>query len=273
MTMDLFSFTDYKSALKEVMEKKWQSSRGLYRKIADHLGVHPTLVSQVFSGVKDFTEEQMILICEFFGLPGLDSQYLMSLLQKERAGSLKLKNHFENVGAALRKQAQQISSSVGPRTLSDYESSVFYSSWIYSAIYQMTNQTRKPRFTEVCGRLDLPAAKAQAALDFLLKTGLVTEKAGHYHAGEVQAPLPESSSLVARHHTLWRLKAIDKAETLSEEELMQSLNVSLSVSDFQKFRKELSNIVLRFRSFAESSSAEKLAQLNIDFFWIENAKS
>lgn len=87
------------------------------------------MISQVMTGSKDFTEEQMILVCEFLGLAKLDAQYLLVLLQQERAGSKKLKDYFQELKEQIRKQALQVSQRVHQdRHLSDIEKSIFYSS-------------------------------------------------------------------------------------------------------------------------------------------------
>lgn len=89
--MNIFEFENYKAALNSIIQERRRSQKALSRKLAGHLNVHPSMISQVLTGNKDFSEEQMILVCEFLGLPPLESQYLLVSLQVERAGSQKLK--------------------------------------------------------------------------------------------------------------------------------------------------------------------------------------
>lgn len=271
MQMNLFEQDDYKKALRWIMDQRRKNQRGLSRKLAEHLGVHATMVSQVMTGDKDFTEEQMILVCEFLGLTKLDSQYLLVLLQYERAGSHKLKDYFLELRQQLRHQALQVSNRVAKdRQLTEVEKAIFYSSWQYAAIHLLTTLNRKLTFDEICKRLNLPPAKTREVLDFLTHIHMVIEKDGIYSSGPVATHLEKASPFLIKHHCNWRLKAIQASETLSDQELMYSANVSLSKKDFELLREELMQVIQRFIEIVKPSPAEDIAQFNLDFFWIQN---
>lgn len=269
--MNLFEMEDYKKALGLIMEERRKTQKGLSRKLAEHLSVHPTMISQVMTGTKDFTEEQMILVCEFLGLPKLDSQYLLVLLQQERAGSKKLKDYFQELKEQLRKQALQVSERVHQnKQLTDVEKSIFYSSWLYAATQLITTLERDVSFEDICQKLNLPPARAREILDFLVQTQMVLEKDGYFKSGRVATHLEKNSPFLIKHHTNWRLKAIQAAENLSDQELMYSANVSLSKKDFELLREEFAKLIQRFVDVVKPSPAEDIAQFNLDFFWIKN---
>ena len=76
----LFSFTDYVVFLKAYIENQPKKGRGLVQKLAFHLGVNPTFVSQVLSGLKNFSVEQGFEVTEFLGLAGLEKDYFILLI-------------------------------------------------------------------------------------------------------------------------------------------------------------------------------------------------
>ena len=78
----------------------------------------------------------------------------------------------------------------------------------------------------------------------------------------------KKSPFLARHHVNWRLKAIQYSETLTDQELMYSANISISKIDFDSFREELVMLIQKFVKLVEKSPAEEIAQFNLDFFWI-----
>lgn len=267
--MNLFEQDDYKEALKLYIRNKEGSNRGVFKNLAEYLGVHATLVSQILSGSKDFTEEQIFSVCEFLGIPKLESHYLWILVQIERAGSVKLREHYIELKTQLRKQALQVSNRVKKdRELSEGEKALFYSSWLYSAVQVASTLDKKVDFDWICERFDLEPARAREILDFLTRTQLVLEKDGRFLAGTSSTHLEKRSPFVVKHHTNWRLKAIEAAERLTDEELIYSANFSVSKKDFQRLREDLVQVIQKFLSVVKDSPAEEIAQFNLDFFWL-----
>lgn len=268
--MNIFEENDYKKVLNNLIKEKRKTQKGFSSKLAEHLGVHATLVSQVFAGSKDFTEEQMLLVCEFMGIPKLESQYLLVLLQFERAGSKKLKDYFLELKKQIQNQALQVSKRVTKdKHLTEVEKSIFYSSWIYSAIHLLTTLETDVHFEFICKKLNLSQSKARAVLDFLIETKMVVEENGKFKPGAVATHLEKSSPFLIKHHTNWRLQAIQAAETLSDEELMYTGNISISRKDFAILREELMQTIQRVLKVVGPSPAEDLAQFNLDFFWLK----
>lgn len=268
--MNLFEFDDYKNALKEFIKAKGKSRHGSFKNIAEYLGVHATLISQILSGPKDFTEEQVFSVCEYLGIPSLETKYLWLLVQIERAGSVKLKNHYIEMKNQIRKESKQVSNRVSKnKELTEIERAVFYSSWIYSAVHMATTLEQKVNFEFICNRFNLNQAKAREILDFLIQIGMVTEKDGILKPGTTLTHLEKKSPFLLKHHTNWRLKAIEAAENLSDEELMYSGNFSISKSDFNGLREALIQTIQKFISVVKESPAEELAQFNVDFFWLK----
>jgi len=267
--MSLFQTENYKDILNETIADRRKVEKGVSRKLADHLNVNPSMVSQVLSGPKDFSEEQMIFVCEFFGFAPLETQYLLLLLQKARAGSVKLKAHFEKNLIQIRTQAKLVSERVQTnRDLNDLEKAIFYSSWMYPAVHLLTTLEQKPRFEKICERLGAEPTKVREILNFLIEIGMVVEVNNTFSSGPVATHLEKKSPLLIKHHTNWRLKAIQVAETLSDEELMYTANFSVSKKDFHILREQLLQTVQKFLKIVGPSPAEEIAQFNIDLFWI-----
>ncbi len=68
-------------------------------------------------------------------------------------------------------------------------------------------------------------AKASEILQFLVRSGLVIEKNGAYLMRTRSTWLGRESPHLVKHHTNWRIRAIEKSESLSEAELMYSRQV------------------------------------------------
>lgn len=267
--MQIFEITDYKAILKQKMKSNKSLGRGGMSRLAEHLRVHPTLISQVMSGPKDFTEEQALIIAEYFGLSILETEYFLILVKIERAGTIQLKKYYRQAREKMRQESLQLSKRLdSKRDLSDEEKAQFYSSWLYSAVHVMTSLEKGVDFEFICDRMKLPPSKIRKILEFLIKINMVVEKDGKFSPGTTFTHVGRDSAFVVQHHTNWRVKAIEKIESLNEEELMYSLNVSLSREDFKKLREELVQVIQNFLKVIKDSPAEDAAQFNLDFFWI-----
>lgn len=269
--MNLFEAEDYKNVLNAILFEKRKSQRGLSRKLAEYLNVHPTLVSQVLTGTKDFSEEQMLMVCEFLGVARLETKYLLALLRRERSGSKKLAEQCQEDIEQIRQQALKVSERLPhERVLSEQEKAVFYSSWIYSAIHLLSTLEKPLSFSEISERLKLPLGKTRAILDFLVFTQMIEEKNGLFVSGSTVTHLEKNSPFLVKHHANWRLQAIQAAETLSDEELMYSGNFSVSKKDFGILREMLMKTIQEFFNIVKPSPAEDIAQFNLDLFWIRH---
>ena len=81
--------------------------------------------------------------------------------------------------------------------------------------------------------------------------------------------IQRDSPHLLRHHSNWRIRAIQQSENLSAQELMYTAGVSLSKQDFNLLREEMVGFIKRFLSQVHASPAEEIACLNLDFFWIK----
>jgi uncharacterized protein (TIGR02147 family) len=107
--MAVFKYNNYKTYLRDLILAKGSAGRGEYRRLADYLGVHPTLISQILSGDKDFSPEQILKVAKFYGLGKTENRYLVILVEIERAGSKDLKDQFIEMRTELQRESLRLS--------------------------------------------------------------------------------------------------------------------------------------------------------------------
>ena len=177
--MAIFDFNDYKAFLKAEVKSRPKAGRGELSRLAEHLDVNATMVSQVIAGDKDFTLEQAKKVCSFFTLSKLDTDYFLLLVQIERAGTQDLKNYFREKRDEMKKESLQISKRItSERKLTDLERSIFYSSSLYSAIYIFSSVDGGQTIEAIIEKFDIPRPRAQEILQFLVSTGMCTPDRG-----------------------------------------------------------------------------------------------
>jgi hypothetical protein len=268
--MSIFNNKSLRSYLKQYIQGLPKRGRGEVSRIARHLRVSTTLVSQVLSGQKTFTMEQTKELGSFLGLGKLESDYLLLLVLAERAGNSELRKHWEEKLEEARAKSLHVANRVSTdRQLTDTERAVFYSSPLYSAVRLFTSTAKEGKsLDEICARFELARAKANGILSFLVQTGLCAEKNGRFAMGAQKTHLEQGSPFLLRHHGNWRMRALTRGEDLSAEELMYTAPVSLSKKDFAKLREEMLGFIDQFLKKVHASPAEEVACFNMDFFWV-----
>lgn len=93
--MNVFKFENYKAFIRHMIATHPVLGRGGIKKIAEALRVHPSLISQVLSGLKDLTSEQGNELAIFFDLSELETEYFLCLIDIERAGTARLKSFLQ----------------------------------------------------------------------------------------------------------------------------------------------------------------------------------
>lgn len=266
LNASLFALEDFRPYV-----RTWASARGRgeFRKIAVALGMHTTLVSQVMNGRKCLTEEQAARLCGYMGLTSLETDYFLSLILLERAGTSELKRIYQRQLKASRSQGKEAKSRVPEaKELSEQDRAIFYSSWQFSMVRLLTSIERFQKMEEIARRLDLSISRVKEILDFLVSRGLCKEsRQGHYERTEKNTHVEARSPLAVRHHQNWRAKAIELQERMGTDDLAFTAPVSISRRDMEKVRTILLDAISDIAKVVENSPAGEVAYLGID--WIK----
>lgn len=271
--MNFFKAESYRLLIEDYLLSLPKQGHGEFSKIAKILGINSTLVSQVMKGSRNFTYEQGFDLANYMGFNETEAEYFLLLLQRERAGTPRLRNHFQKRIDTLRNNSKDVSKSYEyERQLTETEASIFYSSWLYSAIRVYTSIGETGRTAnEICEKFRISNAKTMDVIRFLLKTNLCIEKNNHYFANLNRTFGNQKSPHLIKHRANWRMKAIQKLEDLSEEEMSFTSVMSISKKDFDDVRFQIAALLKNLSKTIKETTPEELACLNIDFIWIEKA--
>jgi uncharacterized protein (TIGR02147 family) len=269
--MNIFEYADYRLYVVERIQKLPKRGRGEFQKIAKTLGMHTSSISQVFKGLKGLTPEQGSRLAEHLGLNDLESDYLLNLVEKERAGTKDLQARIEKRLHKIREMASQLVNRL-PRdqVLSEESKALFYSNWFYSAIRLATDIEGLQTIEALSEYFSLQPALVNEVLQFLLACGLCVEQDGLYKMGPKRTHLEATSPLISRHHMNWRMKAIERSTKLEHsEELQLSSPVVLSKKDALYVKSLLMTQIQDVLKTAAPSRSEALYCLNVDWFKVK----
>ena len=263
----IYNFMNYKDFINSCIKSCPNNGRGQLLKMAKFLTVHSTLISQVLRGHKDFTLEQTFKLTEYFGLNEIEKEYFITLVQYEKAGTHDLKNYFKEKLQKTKNKFQQVSSRVVAKTeLNEEDKALYYSDWAYMAVWLLTSMPGFEDVTKIAEHVGLPPKRISKIMEFLFKTGLCKEEKDGIGMGVSKTHLESNSPLITRHHTNWRLKAVENFEKMNNEELAFSAPLTISKKDFGKIKNDILEFIEKTSKTVASSQAEKLSCLNIDFF-------
>jgi uncharacterized protein (TIGR02147 family) len=265
--MTIFKYLNYRLWIRDWKKSMPHRGRGQLAKIAAAVGSNSTLISQILQGSRDFSMEQAYLLINFFNFNPLESKYWLLLVQIERAGNASLKAYLLSELENLRKQSQQISNRLQERReMTDSEKALLVSSWKPSAILMQCGCGKGFSIEELSEELGIHLQKVKETVIQLCEIGLLRREANKYLTGTTRLHIPKGSPYISRHYTNWRMKAIDKAEDILDDELMFTSVAAISENDVSKLKEKILSLISDYSKQVAESGAEKVVCLNIDYF-------
>ncbi len=265
--MDLFLEEDYRAIIKALFAELPNFGHGQASRLARYLGVNTTLVSQVLSGKKHFTEEQVSKTAQFLEFNKKESYYLLLLAQLQRTNSDEVKDLLKYQLRQLQNEAKSIKGRVSPKAELTFEQqAVYYSTWLLSAMHTIVSIEGFDTAKKISDKLGVPLNVIQTSLETLLGYGLIITKDGKLKTGPNSTYIPPDSPLVLRHHQNWRQLAGQKVQQNEPLDFYFTGLMSISESDFKLFRAELTELLAKLYKRVDHTKPEHMACLNIDFF-------
>jgi hypothetical protein len=265
--MNIFECLNYRAWFEIWLKSLPKEGHGELSRIAHHLKVNSTLISQVLSGNREFSVEQGHALTQYFALNGLETRYFMLMLQYERAGSPGLKDYF-------RKELKQVKSEAGlivnrlevDTEISDADRSFLVGNWKPTALLVYCGKSGGVRLEDVVKEFQISSDSALKILERLAEMGLVIQKESRFETGFKRLHIPKGSSFLLRHYANWRLRAIDRSDELQEDEVMFTSVSSISDSEIPALKEKILTWVSTYAKAVTASPAEKSVCLNLDFF-------
>lgn len=265
--INIFEFSDYRVFLNSWLKVAKNNKAMNLSRLAEVAQVHPTFLSHILSGNKHLSFEQAAFISQKIGLTHLEQDYFYTIIHIDRAGTDLLRLYWTEKKAEILKEKNKLSKRFNKhKNLSQEQKAEFYSNWLYSAMWLSTAIHNKQTLIQVAERFRISPTKAEKLMQFLTEVGLCYEKNGYFLMGETHVHVDNDSPFVLKHHTNWRIKALQDMSTRSERDLFFTGPMSISKKDFDQIRESITKLIKDIVEKAKKSSSEELVCLNIDFF-------
>lgn len=266
--MKVFDCANYRQFIRIRVKESAGGGHGEYRRISEFLRIPSSMMSQVMSGKRELSLESASLLCDYFSLSELEADYLLNLVELERAGSALLKERIRKRLTSLSKKSTDLSHRIAhEKKLSEEEKTTFYSHWYYSGVRLASSIEGINNASAIADLLKLPRTTVQQVLEFLLSAGLCVEEKGKIKNGPKSTHIGNDSPMLIRHHLNWRLKVMSQLTKPKDHEVVFTGPVTLSQEACVEVKKKILHLIDEWGEIADRSKEEKLACLNID--WVD----
>lgn len=243
--------------------------KGIKTRFASQLRIQPAYLSQVLAQKYALSLEQADLANQFFDHSSEESEFFLLLVSHDRAGTASLRNHFETQIASVLKRRQLVVERLGRKMeISDEVKSIYYSSWLYSAMHIGCTIPRLRTRKAVAQELSISTEQAGKILDFLENNSLLKKQGGEYLTTESWVRLDKESPHINKHHANWRQKAIQSIDTQTNEDLHYSGVFSMDAATAAKIKDGFLEYIKSQLKNIETAKEENLFTIGLDFFQV-----
>jgi uncharacterized protein (TIGR02147 family) len=247
-----------------------KGGRGSRSTLAERLGVQLSYLWSVLSGKQDFTPEQLLGCAEFFQLKDSETEWLMLLLNRDRAASEKVKEYYQKQLNRLKgnqtelQKRVRVANEIDPQFILEY-----YSDWrpIAFTMGIRNPKCRTPR--ALADRFNLNIAQANQTLQLVEKVGMAKFEKNEFLPTQARFHLGKNLAALKLHHTNWRMKAVEAIDQQRDKnELHYSSVMSIDAEAYQEIRKLILKSIEKMEPSIEKAKDDEVVVLAIDLFKI-----
>ena len=265
--MNIFDYSNYRSFLCDYLKNQPKKGHGLRSKWATAIGCQVAYVSHVMNEKNDFSLEQIESLSRHLGLSKEETEFFIFLAEKERAGTIQLKNFFTNILQEKIKLREDVRNRMKIKeNLSIEDQAVYYSKWYYSAIHMALTIPSLQTGAELSKYFNLSLTIINDCLHFLETKGMIRLSRQKYIVVGAFLHLSRNSPLFYAQQNFYRHKAIESIFRNSDEDLHFASCFSISESDVKKVKDVLLSAIEKSTNIIKPSKEEKIYAICMDYF-------
>jgi len=264
--LSLFAFESYKEYLRariSAEEYHW----GLMTKLATAAGCQRPYLSRVLTGEPHLTPAQAFGLTRFWRLSEEEKEYFLGLLEIERAGSAEYREYWKRKTLDAKKRHENLSTLVSRKSAGSSEQDLtYYSAWYWTAIHILVSIPGFRTERSIAEKLNLPLTQVKLILQELESWGAVRKESNQWTFAAKEQHISKNSPLSVFHHMNWRQVAMTDAQRRMPDSIHYTVVQSLSVTDFERIKQMILDLIQKAAEIARPSQEEKLMCFTCDFF-------
>jgi len=269
--MHVYEAPDYRSWVRHCLEHGTQARpRSTKKSLADHLRVHATFVSHVVADKADFSSEQAVRFCDFYGLDPAATDFFVDLLGRDRAGDQATRELFDTRLDRQRRAWLTLQNRLKEEDrLSGDDQRRYFESCVLQLVHLCCMLPGRNTLAAVTKALGLPEARVESALRTLVGMGLLAEAKGVYETRFKRIHLDKTSPTFKTCHGNWRVKiAADVSMHQDPTGVHYTSAMTISRDAAEKLRQTVLEHIEKARATSVDSAPEEIYVLALDFYQV-----
>lgn len=259
--MTIFDFKDYKLYLKHIIDS---SKRGIITRLAEAAGCQRSYLSQALSTQVNLTSDQVYNISIFLKLSEDEQEYLLLLLEQDKAASFSYKKRIKAKIENLKSNSKRLSQKVEKKNPKKVNPK-YYSAWYYSAVHIASSIEQFKTEKDFATHLNLNINTVTEVLTDLKSWGLVKLKKDEWIYNDAYSLHLKDDALLTRlNHSNWRTYVL--SQPIEPEKNINYTSVfAVSKKDLNTLRSDVLDFLKEQRQKISPSDSEELVVFNCDF--------
>lgn len=262
---NVFEYLDYREFVDQALRWIEKTEKVLRKDLTERAGfVSTSYWSMVLKKQRNLTSKSAAKVAIALKLGRAESDFFIDLVEFNQAVDLLAKDR-----AYKKLLGHKRFFDIQKLTPSQYE---LFSSWINVAVLEaLSTRLAKQSIEDIAKALDISVDQAEAAIEVLMKMGLVEKKGEVFRkVNKALTTEPETQSLAVRNYHRGMLskaiKSLDRVQ--SPLRSMQGLTIPARVEDLAKLSKRIEEFVSEIAAELGSDEADSdfLIQVNAHFF-------
>lgn len=264
--MNIYDFDNYREFLGYKFSGKGKS-RGTRGQLVEFLGCQPSFFNQVLTYRTHLSLEYAYKISEYLGFDSDEQDYFLLLVQKDKSGSISLAKYFINKIDTIKKNRAILSKRIKVETSLPLEDQMkYYSKWYYSAIHILSALPVFKNAEDISRHLKLDIGTINKALSFLIDREFVNYNGNELSIGAKRIHLDIESDMLPRHHSSWRIKAIEAIDNHKNNNFHYSSILGISETDILIIKEKILELIQNMEPIIQNSKEESPIVFLCDFF-------
>lgn len=266
MAVSVYRYLNYKDFIEDQV-KDLGEPWGYWGKLAQAISCQPAYLSRCLKDKTNLTVDQILSLARFWSLSNSETEYLIAMLEMERAATKESKSYFLKKLEHLQQEHENLKKLVKRESLeSIQDQSLYYSSWLWMALHFASSVEAYQTAAQMSQRFNVPTGQVLYILEKLSFLGLVSKDGDRWIFNSGEFHLDKKSPLIPAHHQNWRNRAIADAQNPQSDGLHYSAVYTLSEKDFVRLKEEILQWISTSNKIVADSKEEEVTCFNLDFF-------
>jgi uncharacterized protein (TIGR02147 family) len=266
--IDIYKYSDSSKVIEAWLAELPKGGRGGKAKLAEACRISAAHFSQLLSHERALSPEHGLVLAKEMSFTERETDYFLTLIERQRAGTMDLKARITQKIELLRKENQRVSNRiVKDKELSPETKAVYYSSWTYTGVRNLVAVPGFQTADAIASRLAISREVVTKVLEFLLEHDLCArDKSGEITYGPAWTHLDGESPLSRQHQQNWRFRGLNIMELRRSSDLFFTSPMSMSDDVAKEIRELLPGLIQSIQKKVAPSPSETVRCLNIDWF-------